>query len=106
MPTIPIKAQELMILALNNGGITKDSQKVYSSRKFYNTVSFLKKNGFLFPVCKVCRSDISDENTNLCENKNGDHKKFKKENKFDNKKLYILTIKGELQAMVFNELKI
>lgn len=101
------KMQLLLIYTLQNETISKETQPYYKSRNFYNTVSFLKKNGFIRPVCYICRSHIENNGSNICNRNDLYHKQERRRTKenIENKKTYALTLAGEMLSMVLRNLK-
>lgn len=101
------KMQMLLVFMLENDSITRASQPYYKSNNFYNTISFLKKNGFIRPVCYICRSHIRNNGSNICDRDDLYHKQERRRTRenIENKKTYALTFDGEMLAIVLKNLK-
>lgn len=97
--------QSLLVHALMNGGVSNDG-KIYNSRKFYSAIGFLRRNNLVMPVCQVCRRKIADDSVDICDKSDNLHEFYKRNKpKKNGKKLYILTLSGELLTFTLKELK-
>jgi hypothetical protein len=96
---LTVNNQKLLVLILNRKFVSYKTQTIYNSRKFYNVISFLRKNKFVNPVCVVCKREISDNHRNTCL----DRKCMKR--KMTNHREFELTLTGELLAHVLEDLK-
>lgn len=99
MEHLTISQQDLLVHTLDKGFVTYKSQKIYSSRKFYNIISFLRKNNIVNACCVICRKQISDNHHNTCKSRKC---YLLRQN---NNRMFELTLKGELLAHELRGLK-
>lgn len=92
MEHLTVSAQDLIVLVLDREYVTYRTQKIYSSRKFYKVVSFLRRNDLINPVCVSCKRGIKDNHRNTCGSRDCDRKRQTSHRMFE------LTLRGELVA--------
>ena len=99
------KTQNLLIFALQNDGVIKSKQNIYTSRRFYDIIRFLKKNNIIIPVCWVCSKKLNDGQIDVCKNEDNLHEFFKNNReRRNNKKKFKLTLNGEILAIALKGL--
>lgn len=92
MTHLTTAVQDLLVFMLTKEQVTYRTQSIFQSRKFYTTVSFLKKNGYIRTICCVCKANIKDNHVNTCGSRKCESTKttlFK---------MFELTLRGELVA--------
>ena len=85
--------QELVVYIYNHFPVCFKSQNIFTSKKFYQTINFLKTNELIIRCC-FCGEFLP------CKKKDLFHKK-----KDMREKYYKLTLEGELWALKFGGLK-
>jgi len=99
MAGLTISNQELLVLILDKKLVSYRTQGIYNSRKFYNVVSFLRRNSLINPICVVCKRGIEENHRNTCGRRKCEREKQSNCREFE------LTLKGEIMAHAIKDLK-
>lgn len=96
---LTVRQQDLLVLILQKKSVTYRDQKIYSSRKFYDALAFLKRNGVVNPICVVCKHPIKDNHRNTCSGWKCQQRRDTTTREFE------LTLTGEILAHFLEGLK-
>jgi len=76
------KVQKIILYMDSKGPVCFDTQDIFKSKKFYDAMRFLKRNGIVNPVCNVCFKKLQDNHKIKCDSNNLEHKKSQKKEKY------------------------
>lgn len=99
MPHLTAKEQELLQFILKNRYVSFRIQRIFGSRRFFDTVKFLRLNRYINPVCSICKRKIADGNGNTCN-----AKPCVKKHRIS-VQTYELTLGGEILASEISSIK-
>ncbi len=73
--------------------ISKKTQTVYNSKRYYEAIGRLKFYGYLRPICNTCKKPLASDSIKYkCDNKNKEHR----HNPSPTERFYRLNVSGEL----------
>ena len=96
---LTVRQQDLLVLILQKKSVMFNNQRIYSSKKFYDAIAFLRRNEIINPICVVCKRAIRDNHRNVCDGKKCQVKRDTTHREFE------LTLKGEVLTHCLEGLK-
>jgi len=99
MSFLTVNEQKLLESVLESRFVTYRTQKIFSSRRFFDAMRLFRENRYVNPVCSVCKRKIREGNGTTCRSRRCTEKSG------ITAKTYELTLPGEILANELSSIK-